>query len=367
MTPDRTTVCRLTSSAPAAIAVIEVHGARAMELVQRHWAPKQGTSHLADHRIRYGMFRSMPGDMSSTGESIVVVRRGPDRIELHCHGGQVAASSILRALTDAGANEIGFQEWIAREVYGRTAAEATEDLLRATTLRTASILMDQVRGALDQACGEIERLRSQGHFDEASHRAAAILRWGDVGLHLIHPYQVVLCGPPNVGKSSLLNRMLGYSRAVVHAEAGTTRDLLAETTSIEGWPVTLFDSAGIRESEHNIEIQGIERARQAIATADRLLLLIDPVQGWTTEHESIWQSHKSKCLLVQTKSDTSHEISTTSSLPAVAFPVSSVSGSGIDRFMNALVHSLIPEFPPAGVAVPFRSSHIDRLVSWLRP
>lgn len=363
MIPEQTTVSRLTSNAPAAIAVIEVRGARALELVQGHWSSMHGTSGLEADRIRYGTFRSQPGVASSVGEAIIAVRRNPDTIELHCHGGQLAASSILRALTDAGAQEIGAQEWIAREVHGETAAEATADLLRATTLRTASILMDQVRGALDQAWGEIERLKSYGRFDEASEIAAAILRWSDVGLHLIHPYRVVLCGPPNVGKSSLLNRMLGYARAVVHAEPGTTRDLLAETTSIEGWPVTLIDSAGVRQSQHDIENLGIELARRAIATADRLLLLIDPSEGWTAEHQAIWQAHPENCLLVQTKSDTLPGISSIANIPAHAFPVSSVSGAGIDPLMNALGHALVPEIPPAAGAVPFRAWHIERLRS----
>jgi tRNA modification GTPase len=361
MTPERTTVTRLTSSAPAAIAVIEVRGERALELVQNHWSPHQGTSDLEIDRIRYGIFRSLPGDPASIGESIVAVRRGLDRFELHCHGGQAAALSILRALIDAGAVELNRREWIEREVPGRTAAEATEDLLQATTLRTASILMDQVRGALDSAWSRIDLHDQKAEWAEARDIANGLLRWADVGLHLVNPWRVVLCGPPNVGKSSLLNRLLGYSRAVVHAEAGTTRDLLAESTSIDGWPVTLIDSAGVRASEHEIESQGIERARRAIESADRLLLLVDPEQGWTDEHQSIWHSFANKCLLVQTKSDQETAIDKRKSLPAMAWSVSAVHGMGIEELMQAISHSLVPVPPSSGAAVPFRSRQVEML------
>jgi tRNA modification GTPase len=307
------------------------------------------------------MFRSNPGDTSSIGESIVAVRRGADVFELHCHGGQAAVLHILRALIDSGAEEISRQEWIEREVPDRIAAEATEDLLKAFTLRTASILMDQSRGLLDRALNEINRLTAQGQFAEATEAAQSIMRWSDVGLHLIHPWRVVLCGPPNVGKSSLLNRLLGYTRAVVHAEAGTTRDLLAESTSIDGWPVTLIDSAGVRESDHEVESQGIERARRAIETADRLLLLIDPEEGWTDEHQAIWQAHSGKCMLVQTKSDRSSAASSLSELPSIAYLVSAVSGAGIEELMQAISQSLVPDPPPPGTAIPFRSWHVEKL------
>jgi tRNA modification GTPase len=361
MTLLRTMVTRLTSSAPAAIAVIEVRGPRAMEMVQNRWSPMQGKPDLQINRIRYGMFRSDTNDNSAVGESIVVVQRGPELIELHCHGGQAAAWNILLTLIDDGALEVSRHEWIHREATDPIAAEATEDILYATTVRTASILMDQVRGALDHISDQIEGLVKLGQLEKARRIADDVLRWTDAGLHLIHPWRVVLCGPPNVGKSSLLNRLLGYSRAVVHAEAGTTRDLLAESTSIDGWPVTLIDSAGVRESEHQVESLGIERALRAVASADRLLLLIDPEEGWMQEHQSIWQAHASKCLLVQTKSDRNNLPSSQLELPSMAYSVSALSGAGIEELMLAISQSLVPDPPPAGTAVPFRLWHVERL------
>ncbi|MCU0708949.1 MAG: GTP-binding protein [Pirellula sp.] len=356
-----TIVTRLTSTAPAAIAVLEVRGPNAHSMIQKHWQAAHGSPNLDINRIRYGYFRTLPGENTQAGESLVVVRRGDDRFELHCHGGQAASTAIIRSLIAAGAIEESRRSWLQKEVAGLRAVEATEDLLMATTQRTASILLDQARGALDRAWNAIEQKVTEGQTAQASERCHALLRYAEVGLHLLNPWRIVLCGPPNVGKSSLLNRLLGYTRAVVHTEAGTTRDLLAESSSIDGWPVTLIDSAGVRESDHALESQGIERARQAIATADRLLLLIDPEEGWTEEHQSIWQSHSGKCLLVQTKSDKISTMSSPSKLPAAASALSAVTGDGIEELMQTIAKSLVPDPPPSGAAIPFRSWHVEHL------
>jgi len=123
----------------------------------------------------------------------------------------------------------------------------------------------------------------------------------------------------------------------------------------------LIDSAGVRESEHHVESLGIERAIRAVASADRLLLLIDPEEGWTQEHQSIWRAHASKCLLVQTKSDRSNVPSSQSELPSIAYSVSAMSGAGIEELMQAISQSLVPDPPPAETAVPFRLWHVERL------
>jgi tRNA modification GTPase len=241
-----------------------------------------------------------------------------------------------------------------------------EDLLQAKTPRTAAILLDQWRGALADELRQIESHRSGGRMEEAHRAAQVLLERSRVGLHLIHPWTVVLCGPPNVGKSSLLNRILGYSRAIVHADAGTTRDLLAEETSIDGWPVMLIDSAGVRASADDIESQGIAKANRAIQSGDRLLLLVDPAQGWTNEHASIWSTHQDRCLVVLTKRDLAGEHAV--SMPPSIAPrsVSALSGDGIDTLLNELSRSLVPNPPGSGVAVPFRSRHLQQLEEGLR-
>jgi tRNA modification GTPase len=364
-----TTATLLTSSAPAAIAVIEVHGPDALAMVLRHWTPHRGSSELAIHTLRYGLFRTHEMDSQNDapehpGESIVVHRSEVDRIELHCHGGVMAAGAIQKALQSRGAILTTPSRWIDRNIDDPIAREATEDLLHAATLTTARILLDQQRGSLAQAFETIEKHLLARQWPVALETIDAVLRWSDVGLHLIRPRRVVLCGPPNVGKSSLLNRLLGYTRAIVHDEPGTTRDLLAEATSIEGWPVELIDSAGVRSATDTIEREGIARARTAIDAADLLLLLVDPVAGWTDEQQAISRAHACKCLIVRTKCDMASRAFLPPAADLLAIEVSAATGHGIDPLLERIASWFVPDPPGLGQAVPFRIRHVEQLQRW---
>jgi tRNA modification GTPase len=368
---ERSTVAiRLTSMVPAAIAVIEVAGPRALEIVGEHWRPHVGSTSLEIHAIRYGTFRAtaMTGGTALgtavPGESIVVHRSAVDRVELHCHGGIMAADSILRTLECAGVMIATSADWIAREVREPIEAEAIEDLQRATTVRTARVLIDQQRGALRRSFEQIDALMKQAEWRAALTAIEELMHFGDLGGHLVRPWRVVLCGPPNVGKSSLLNRLLGYTRAIVHEQAGTTRDLLSESTSIDGWPVELIDSAGVRCATDAIESQGIARARSAIEQSDRVLLLVDPIQGWTDEHQAIWEQHAPRALIVQTKRDLSISPVWPNDFQVKPLAVSASTGEGIETLMARLSERLVPVVPRPGQAVPFRARHMETLEQW---
>jgi tRNA modification GTPase len=184
----------------------------------------------------------------------------------------------------------------------------------------------------------------------------------EIGRHLIDPWRVVLVGPPNVGKSSLLNRLLGYTRAIVHDQAGTTRDILAEQTSIDGWPIELIDGAGIRTASDAIEATGIAMTAERVATADLALILVDPTVGWTTTHDEILNLCTKKVLVVLTKSDLLGSASyqfkfSDDRLEYVA--TSSLTGAGADELLNAIVHRLVPTALDRGAAVPFRKRHME--------
>jgi tRNA modification GTPase len=326
---------------------------------------------LALNAIRYGAFSPQMGHESELGaqagaacaaESVVVQKRAEDRVEIHCHGGQMAADAILRALAQSGAHVITPSEWMQREWPDDCLRAATIDLLQANTLRTACILTDQKRGALRRAMEQIE-----GWIAQRQHRLALAsidrcLSLQSLGLHLVHPWRIVLCGPPNVGKSSLLNRMLGYTRAIVHASAGTTRDLLVEGTSIDGWPVALVDSAGVREADDPIERLGVAKARSVIAQVDLRLLLVDPTIGWTPEHAELFQLHREATCVVITKSDLVQRVSPNAPWGQGGIQVSALDGQGIDRLMGRISESLVPVVPNPGEAVPFRAEHI----AWLQ-
>ena len=361
------TACKITGDTPSAIAVIELIGPQAAEWLARHWTPAHRSDTIRIDAIRYGILRlqtqahelpknklpanKLPGN-APVGESVVVCRTAEDRYELHCHGGHAASQAILNCLLDEGIQIQSAIELFAQTQSDPIDTEATLELLKAKTLRTARILMDQKRGALRDAFNQIDRALERADLPEARRLAEELKSWNSVGKHLTAPFDVLLCGPPNVGKSSLLNRILGYRRAIVHDQAGTTRDLLVEETSIEGWPVRIQDSAGIRTSGDLTEQLGVQRAIEASSSADLQLILVDPAEGWTQAHQGLFDSKPHKSMLVLTKADL--RLPRPNSLPACpSLSVSAQTGEGIDDLLKAIAKGLVPVEPSENQAVLF--------------
>ena len=351
------TACKITGDTPSAIAVIELKGPQAAEWLARHWTPAHRSDTIRIDAIRFGILRlptragELPGN-APAGESVVVCRTAEDRYELHCHGGHAASQAILNCLLDEGIQIQSAIESFAQTQSDPIDTEATLELLKAKTLRTARILMDQKRGALRDAFNQIDRALERADLPEAQRLAEELKSWNSVGKHLTAPFDVLLCGPPNVGKSSLLNRILGYRRAIVHDQAGTTRDLLVEETSIEGWPVRIQDSAGIRTSGDLTEQLGVQRAIEASSSADLQLILVDPAEGWTQAHQGLFDSKPHKSMLVLTKADL--RLPRPNSLPACpSLSVSAQTGEGIDELLKAIAKGLVPVEPSENQAVLF--------------
>ena len=351
------TACKITGDTPSAIAVIELKGPQAAEWLARHWTPAHRSDTIRIDAIRYGILRlqtqagELPGN-APVGESVVVCRTAEDRYELHCHGGHAASQAILNCLLDEGIQIQSAIESCAQTQSDPIDTEATLELLKAKTLRTARILMDQKRGALRDAFNQIDRALERADLPEARRLAEELKSWNSVGKHLTAPFDVLLCGPPNVGKSSLLNRILGYRRAIVHDQAGTTRDLLVEETSIEGWPVRIQDSAGIRTSGDPTEQLGVQRAIQASSSADLQLILVDPSEGWTKAHQDLLDCKPQKSMMVLTKADL--RLPRPNSLPACpSLSVSAQTGEGIDDLLKAIAKGLVPVEPSENQAVLF--------------
>jgi len=363
-----TTVSRLTSTVPSAIAVLEINGPSALDYAKRCWRPNQGDNNLQINAIRFGFTRC---DGLEQGESIVICRTGECRVEIHCHGGRMASDAILRKLVLCGALEQPANLGRFVRSTDEIAFEAQQDLLLATTLRTTSILLDQFRGSLGLELDTIKSMMIAGNTAEAIRRLTQLNARAELGRHLIEPWQVVLAGPPNSGKSSLLNMLLGYSRAIVHEQAGTTRDLLEERSSFDGWPIELVDGAGIRTATDAIESTGIEQTLQRIATADCTLLLVDRVTGWTQTHDQILNHCSGSVVLVNTKSDLTrvgdHE--RLNSIPdsiTMRVDTSSVTGDGVKELMNSVVSILVPQPLLPGHPVPFRQRHRDMIKDLIR-
>ncbi len=276
----------------------------------------------------------------------------------------MASNAILRNLVNCGAIEIPGSLRLDMVSNDEISSEAQQDLILATTLRTTSILLDQFRGSLGRELDRIKTMVIAGNTAEAEKRLTQLNDRSELGRHLIEPWRVVLAGPPNSGKSSLLNMLLGYSRAIVHEQAGTTRDLLEERSSFEGWPIELVDGAGIRMATDAIETIGIEQTLQRIATSDCALLLVDRTTGWTHAHDQILDQCSGRVVLVNTKSDLKRvgaDVQLRHIPESITRRVdtSSVTGFGLKELMNTVVSILVPQTLLPGDPVPFRQRHRD--------
>jgi tRNA modification GTPase len=351
----------LTAPGRGAIAVIRVWGARAIEAV--------GAGFHANAAIP--LEESTPGRLllgrmgAGLGDEVVavVLESGIPAVEIQCHGGTAAVSMVLESLERAGAQRD--QPWALPELDypgGDTlSGEAMEDLALAPTVLTAEILLDQLHGALQ---GEIARLAVLVEQAPAlaERRLDALIERGAVGLRLVSGWKVVIAGRPNVGKSRLLNALCGFPRAIVDRTPGTTRDVVAFQTALGGWPVKLADTAGLRETADPIERLGIERAERELGAADLVLLVLDQSETLRPIDRHLIATIP-RALVVANKSDLE---------PAwregdaglgeeTVLAVSAERGDGIDALIASMLERLVPVPPSPAEAVPFRSSHVEKL------
>jgi len=287
----------------------------------------------------------------------------PDELEIHCHGGKAAAEAICEALAAAGAALITPVAWAYQQEADPLAADALVCLADARTERTAAILLNQYRGALRRELIAINAALTQGDPSAAEKRIEQLLTRADLGLHLTRPWKVVIAGRPNVGKSSLMNAILGYQRAIVWREPGTTRDVLTATTAIDGRPIELIDAAGLRrEGEapaETIEAEGIARAKSQIAVADLIIFVADITTPWDeTLFEEVRRSARRPPLIAHNKYDLCS--SPADGRPA-AIKTSALTGHGIDELCRGIADALVPASPGCDVAVPFTAEQIASL------
>lgn len=302
-------------------------------------------------RIVFGHW--VGSDDSQAGEEVVVCRRTLDELEIHCHGGSAAVARIIADLGSVGFRSLTWQQQTA-EQEGRLAAESLEALASAPTLRTAAILARQVEGLFRKA---IERLLKRSldgpdDFVVAKAELEQLLEWSRFGLHLTRPWRVVLTGRPNVGKSSLINALLGYTRSIVYDEPGTTRDVVTAETAFDGWPVELADTAGLRESAAGLEAEGIALAQERLTTAECRVLLLDRSQPLTGEDFSLLSAWP-EAVVVAHKADLADAWREAQSKPFNAVLVSSRTGAGIEQLIREIVQRVVPRVPEEDVAIPF--------------
>lgn len=354
MKVSRTHAIVLTPPGRGAVATVLVAGEQAVEIVGGLFRPASGRplADFASGRIVFGRWGEAPG------EELVVCRRTDDQVEIHCHGGNAAVRAIVDALIAAGCQATRWQDWKRRQAVSRVQADALEDLARATTLRTAAILLDQYHGALDR---EIEAISTFIASAKPANQAAALQRLSSLferarmGLHLVEPFQVVLAGRPNAGKSSLVNALLGYKRSIVHDRPGTTRDVVTAGTAFDGLPVELADTAGLRCGGDPLEAAGIALAEQRLAAAELRILVFDASQPCSDDDRQLLERWPD-ALVVHSKCDLVRAVPASSGVIT-----SAVTGHGIEELAKLIARRLVPEPPEPGAAVPFRAWQVETL------
>ena len=186
-----------------------------------------------------------------TSDEVVVtvqsIRPAP-QVEIHCHGGHEVIRLLLETFAARGLRICSWQEFQQQTNEDPLQSAAAIALADAATMRTASILLAQYHGALSGAIQRILASWEGPDPDEGTGLLQSLVRYAALGQHLTTPWRLVVAGAPNVGKSSLINALAGYPRCVVAPTPGTTRDLVTARIAIDGWPIELVDTAGLRPS-----------------------------------------------------------------------------------------------------------------------
>jgi len=347
-----------------ALAVIRISGAKAISLAGTVFRSSKSPSDMEGREVAFGRIVDASGEVID--EVLLTVFRNPrsytgeDLVEISGHGGPVVSSRVLAAVLAAGARMARPGEFTERAyLNGKldlTRAEAVMDLITAQTTRAAKAASGQLEGRLGR---EIEDLRAdllgcvahleafidfpeegidpesgealRRRMESIGERIVALLSTAEEGRLLRDGITLALCGAPNAGKSSLLNRLLGVDRAIVSETAGTTRDTIEERASLGGYPFRVIDTAGLRETDDPVEREGVERARRAAGDADLRIHLVD-ASAPKGSVEPLFPDE----LLVLNKVDLLADGTDLAGLPE-GIPISCRTGEGIETLVEAIL------------------------------
>ncbi len=396
MFPDDTIAAIATPLGEGGLAVIRLSGAKALTVADKCFQPA-GKSSLKPsaaptHTIHYG---KIVRDGRDVDEVLVAVMRAPrtftreDVVELTCHGGLLPAKLVLDALLAAGARAAEAGEFTKRAfLNGRldlAQAEAVADLIHSRTELALRAANEQLAGKLSQRINQLrdDLMRTLAHIEayidfpeedipeETSTQLLArlergvafmdeLLRTANEGQLLRRGIRAAIVGRPNVGKSSLLNQLLGHDRAIVSPIAGTTRDTIEETANIRGLPVVFVDTAGLRESEDVIEREGVRRSRAMLERAELILHVLDASEPLTAADESLLAEFAGKKrILVLNKVDLPRKLALALT-PAVE--VCCGSGQGMEALKDAIKERVwAGEIRAEMLQVAINSRHQDAL------
>ncbi len=368
-----------TAYGESGIGIVRMSGPSSLEIFRGLFRPSEGKTLSADdilpRRMYYGHILD-PKTGRILDEALCVYMKGPrsytaeDLVEIQCHGSLVSLRGILSACFARGARPAEPGEFTKRAfLNGRidlAQAEAVIDLIRARSDKSFEAAMGQMEGMLSR---RVERIRNslkelvvlltvnmdypdedieEATFDrmekslmQIDNELLKLLEYSKEGQILREGFSVTIVGKPNVGKSSLLNFFLREDRAIVTEIPGTTRDTIEEQVSLNGIPIKLTDTAGIRESEDLVERLGIQRSKEAFNKADLLLFLVDASQPLSREdRELAGLLGDRRCIVLLNKADLPGIITEEDMarlLPrAVVLSTSLTEGAGLSRLEETI-------------------------------
>ena len=377
-----------TPAGEGAIALVRISGPNAISIAGKIFRGKEAPAKFASHLQHLGEVVSESGNLID--QVMMSIHRAPasytgeDLVEISCHGGTLVTAKVLEACLRAGARAARPGEFTERAfLNGKmdlTQAEAVIDLIRARTDLALRSATEQLEGKLGEKIANIRRdlLDLLAHLEAAidfseegiapdegdtlrarldSVRAqiAALLATADHGRILRDGVRVVIYGPTNAGKSSLLNRLLGYERVIVSDTHGTTRDTIEETVNLRGVPVRLLDTAGLRASTSDIEREGIARTERSLQKADLRLHIVDRT---TAPPEQFAQTVDGNEILVLNKSDLAEHPEWKNNN---ALRISCVTGDGLADLENEILSRISKQNLRPENALAINTRHRDCL------
>lgn len=397
-TSSDTIAAQATPSGRGGVGIIRISGPKAAAIAaalcrrDTDFRPRYAHFHqFHDHDdtiIDEGLVLFFPGPHSFTGEDVV---------ELQGHGGPMVMASLLRATTALGARMANPGEFSERaflnDKLDLAQAEAIADLIDAASEQAAKSAVRSLQGAfsaeVESLVEQLTHLRmyveaaidfpeeeidfiSDGKIatdlDSIHHQLETVYIEANRGVLLKEGMKVVLAGRPNAGKSSLLNALAGRETAIVTAVAGTTRDLLREHIHLDGMPLHITDTAGLRESPDEVEKEGIRRAWAEIDQADRVLMLVDATEVASTsyEPEALWPEFTDRLPTTAAVTLVINKIDLLPAPPSIAatstpvIPLSAKTGVGVDRLREHLKSVMGYSGDGAG-GYTARQRHLDAL------
>ena len=375
------TICAIsTPIGEGGIGIVRISGKDAILIADKIFFPKRNKklSALPSHTIHYGEIRD--DSKEKIDEALVSIMKAPntytkeDVVEINCHGGAVPLKRVMELVIKNGARLAEPGEFTKRAfLNGRidlSQAEAVIDIINSKTDDSLRLAVNQLSGILskkvnaireelisiiasveasidfvDEDIEFISRHEMGKRIKKAVDEIEALITTADEGRIYKEGIATAIIGRPNVGKSSLLNALLKEERAIVTPVPGTTRDVIEEWVNIKGVPLRILDTAGIRHTEDIVEIEGVKRSRDAIKSADLILLLIDGSVKLNEEDKSLIEEVGNKRLIVLlNKSDLLSLVKKSDiekALPEKEIvSISALTGEGIDR-LRSVIHGLL--------------------------